>query len=72
MRSAHDACERLRLGATLTCPACAPRHRSLNGDKLDNCFGRDVCFCVRDGLRVDGVREAYCLVLYPNTSGYPP
>jgi hypothetical protein len=28
-------------------------------------------YCVNIGLRPQGVREAYCLLLYPNSSGAP-
>ena len=39
---------------------------------LDRCENKDMCYCVDNGLRPDGVREAYCQLLYPNTSGVPP
>jgi len=45
--------------------------RSLLGDSVDQCNHRDVCWCVGDGLLPGGVREGYCLLLYPNTSGLP-
>ena len=45
--------------------------RSLYGDSVDKCNHRDVCWCVGDGLLPGGVREGYCLLLYPNTSGLP-
>jgi hypothetical protein len=43
----------------------------LNGDSVDQCNHRDVCWCVGDGLLPGGVREGYCLLLYPNSSGRP-
>ena len=39
------------------------------GDNLDRCENKDMCCC---GLRPDGVLEAYCQLLYPNSSGVPP
>ncbi len=45
--------------------------RSLNGDNLKLCNRRDACFCVDNGLLPGGVREAYCLAIYPNSSGLP-
>jgi hypothetical protein len=45
--------------------------RSLYGDSVDQCNHRDVCWCVGDGLLPGGVRENYCLLLYPNSSGRP-
>ena len=45
--------------------------RSLQGDSVDHCNHRDVCWCVGDGLLPGGVREGYCLLLYPNSSGRP-
>ena len=30
------------------------------GDNLDGCVNKDMCYCVNNGLRPDGVREAYC------------
>ena len=47
------------------------QYRSLNGDSVDKCNQRDVCWCVGDGLLPGGVREGYCLLLYPNSSGRP-
>jgi hypothetical protein len=45
--------------------------RSLYGDSVDKCIRRDPCWCVGDGLLPGGVREGYCLLLYPNSSGRP-
>ena len=45
--------------------------RSLLGDSLYQCNHRDVCWCVGKGLLPGGVREGYCLLLYPNSSGLP-
>ena len=42
------------------------------GDNLDRCENKNMCYCVDNGLRPDGVREAYCQLHYPNTSGVPP
>jgi hypothetical protein len=49
----------------------AGRVRSVDGDSVDRCNHRDVCWCVGDGLLPGGVREGYCLLLYPNSSGRP-
>jgi hypothetical protein len=47
--------------------------RVIHGDNLYECMNKDMCYCVNNGLRPDGVREAYCQLLYhPNTSGVPP
>jgi len=46
--------------------------RVFYGDNLDGCENKDMCYCVNNGLRPDGVREAYCQLLYPNSSGVPP
>jgi hypothetical protein len=46
--------------------------RVINGDNLGGCENKDMCYCVNNGLRPDGVREAYCQLLYPNSSGVPP
>jgi hypothetical protein len=35
------------------------------------CNHRDMCWCVGNGLQPRGVREGYCLLLYPNSSGVP-
>jgi hypothetical protein len=43
----------------------------LYGDSLDQCNHRDVCWCVGNGLLPGGVREGYCLLMYPNSSGRP-
>jgi hypothetical protein len=45
--------------------------RSIVGDSLDRCNHRDMCWCVGNGLQPGGVREDYCLLLYPNSSGVP-
>jgi hypothetical protein len=45
--------------------------RSVWGDSLDQCNHRDLCWCVGNGLLPGGVREGYCLLLYPNSSGRP-
>ncbi len=45
--------------------------RSNWGDSLDQCNHRDLCWCVGSGLLPGGVREGYCLLLYPNSSGRP-
>jgi hypothetical protein len=49
----------------------AGQRRSLDGDSLAWCNRRDMCWCVGDGLLPGGVREGYCLLLYPNSSGRP-
>ena len=46
--------------------------RVLYGDNFGRCENMDMCYCVNNGLRPDGVLEAYCLLLYPNSSGVPP
>jgi hypothetical protein len=43
-----------------------------NGDNFGACENKDMCYCVNNGLRPDGVREAYCQLLYPNSLGVPP
>ncbi len=45
--------------------------RALYGDTFDACENRDMCYCVNNGLRPNGILEAYCHLLYPNTSGLP-
>jgi hypothetical protein len=45
--------------------------RSKQGESFHECYHRDLCWCVGNGLRTGGVREAYCLLLYPNSSGLP-
>ena len=45
--------------------------RSLQGDSVVQCNHRDLCWCVDNGLLPGGVREGYCLLLYPNSSGLP-
>ena len=47
-------------------------YRTTHGDNMAACANKDMCYCVNNGLRPQGVREAYCLLLYPNTSGVPP
>ncbi len=42
--------------------------RTAFGDNFDACTNKDMCYCVNNGLRPQGVREAYCLLLCPNTS----
>ncbi len=44
----------------------------INGERFVECKNSDMCFCINNGLEPDGVREAYCKLLYPNTSGVPP
>ena len=34
--------------------------RVLYGDNFGRCENMDMCYCVNNGLRPDGVREAYC------------
>ena len=46
--------------------------RVIYGDNFGACENKDMCYCVNNGLRPDGVREAYCQLLYPNSSGVPP
>ncbi len=45
--------------------------RSFNSDDFELCHHRDMCWCVGNGLLPGGVREGYCLLLYPNSSGRP-
>jgi hypothetical protein len=45
--------------------------RTYLGDYFDACTNKDMCYCVNDGLRPEGVLEAYCRLLYPNSSGVP-
>ncbi len=45
--------------------------RTAYGDNMGACTNKDMCYCVNNGLRSQGVREAYCLLLYPNSSGAP-
>jgi hypothetical protein len=45
--------------------------RTASGDNTYACMNKDMCYCVNNGLRPQGVREAYCLLLYPNSSGAP-
>ena len=46
--------------------------RSLYGDEVQTCNHSDLCACVNNGLQPGGMRELYCLMLYPNSSGLPP
>jgi hypothetical protein len=45
--------------------------RTYLGDYFDACNNKDMCYCVNNGLRPEGVLEAYCRLLYPNSSGVP-
>jgi hypothetical protein len=45
--------------------------RTSYGDNMDACTNKDMCYCVKNGLRPQDVREAYCLLLYPDSSGAP-
>jgi hypothetical protein len=54
------------------CATLVGTFRVAFGDNFDACMNKDMCYCVNSGLRPDGVREAYCQLLYPNTSGVPP
>jgi hypothetical protein len=38
----------------------------LVSDSFSACTGRDMCYCVNNGLMVRGVRETYCKMLYPD------
>ena len=38
----------------------------IHSDDLALCKGKDVCFCVNNGLVIGGVIEAYCKRIYPN------
>jgi hypothetical protein len=49
----------------------AGQQRSVFSDHLELCNHRDMCWCVGNGLFPGGVRESYCLLLYPNSSGLP-
>ncbi len=49
----------------------AGKYTSLFGDSVDQVQHRVVCWCVGDGLLPGGVREVYCLLLYPNSSRRP-
>ena len=51
--------------------ALAGGARSILGDSLDRCNHHDMCWCVGNGLQPGGVREGYCMLLYPNSSGVP-
>lgn len=42
------------------------------GDSFSACTGRDMCYCVNNGFVENGVRETYCKLIYPNSSGLPP
>jgi hypothetical protein len=45
--------------------------RVLSAGTFDACENRDMCYCLNNGMRPDGIHEAYCRLLYPNTSGLP-
>jgi hypothetical protein len=45
--------------------------RTAYGDSLVKCVHTDMCGCVGRGLLPGGVREAYCMMIYANTSGLP-
>jgi hypothetical protein len=49
----------------------AGQARSLYGDSVHRCNHRDMCWCVGNGLLPGGVREGYCLLRHPNSSGRP-
>ena len=41
-------------------------------DKLDSCYGRDICYCANlNGLTAGGVLQTFCDMRFPNSSGYP-
>jgi hypothetical protein len=46
--------------------------RGIVGDDLALSHRRDMCYCVGTCYLPGGVREAYCLMIYPNSSGLPP
>jgi hypothetical protein len=50
---------------------CVGQVRSLHSDNPSACNHVDMCWCTGNGLLPGGVRESYCLQLYPNTSGVP-
>ncbi len=43
-----------------------------NSGSFSACTGRDMCYCVNNGLVENGVRETYCKLIYPNSSGMVP
>jgi hypothetical protein len=43
----------------------------LGGDSVSECNHRDLCWCLGKSVLPDSVREGYCLLLYPNSSGRP-
>jgi hypothetical protein len=45
--------------------------RSLYSDTTDACNFMDMCWCTGHGLQPGGLRESYCMQLYPNSSGVP-
>ncbi len=49
----------------------AGTYRCFFGDRLTECKGQDMCNCVGRGLRPDSMRQAYCQLLWPNSSGVP-
>jgi hypothetical protein len=44
------------------------QYRSLFADSLTPCNYQDMCACVGNGLLPGGVRESYCVIIYPNIS----
>ncbi len=46
-------------------------YRCFFGDRLTACTHQDLCECVGKGLRPDSMRQAYCMILWPNSSGIP-
>ena len=46
-------------------------YRCFFGDRLTACKHQDLCECVGKGLRPDSMRQAYCQLLWPNSSGIP-
>ncbi len=44
------------------------QYRSLFADDLTPCNLQDMCACVGNGLLPGGVRESYCVIIYPNIS----
>jgi hypothetical protein len=45
--------------------------RSFYSESMEQCNHRDLCWCVGNGLLPGGVRESYCVLLFPNSSGIP-
>ena len=50
----------------------AGTYRSLLSDNFTACNHQNFCLCMGDGLLVGGVRELKSLIIYANSSGYPP